>query len=103
MSSDLLEETKKIRQQLEQGIAEAEDSINKSKEYLGRQGYDLNSEDLKNMLDHSSDPKIKQKYEEYQEELQREIDQEQSRLQQLNSGSASDGTPHRKPVSGVKI
>ena len=104
MSSDFSEENKKMREQLRQGIAEAEDSVRKSKEYLERKGYALDSPALETMLSHSSDPKVKQKYTEHQEELQREIEQERSRLRQLHSGGSSDGSPpRRKPTGGIKI
>ena len=101
--SDILEETKKIKEQLQQGIAEAENSIKKSKEYLAKNGYDLDSKDLQTMLEDSADAKIKQRYTEYREELQREIEQEQTRLQQLHSSSPSGGSVPRRKPDGIKI
>lgn len=102
MSSDLSEETQKIKEQLRQSIAEAEGSIKTSNEFLAKKGYSPDSQELDAMLNRSDDPKIKQKYKEYQEELQREIEQERARLQQ--QGAPSGGSPsYRRPMGGVKI
>lgn len=102
MSADLSEETQKIKEQLRQSITEAESSIKISNEFLARKGYKPDSQELETMLNSSADPAIKQKYLEYQEELQREIEQERTRLRQ--QASFLGGSPsRRKPMGGVKI
>ena len=102
MSSNMAEESKKIKEQLRQGISEAEDSIKKSREYLAKNGYDPDTRELQAMLENSQDPEIRRKYERYQEELQQEIERERARLHQ-SRGSSSSGSPRRRPVGGVKI
>ena len=102
MSAYSADETEKIKKQLRDGIAQAEQSIQQARERLERKGFNLDSADLEAML--TTDPKIKEKYIEEQEKMQNEIEQERSRLMQAQNGSsAAAGTPRRKPMGSVKI
>ena len=102
MSADITEESKRIKEQLRQGIREAESSIKKSREYLAKNGYDPDSKELQTMLENAQDPEIKRRYEQYREELQQEIERERARLRQSHSSSSNSGS-RRRPVGGVKI